>query len=360
MTKSNAALPASNKRLPKMRKSRTIKRSFASALIGIIIVLFCWAGQELTAVRMPQAEHPAELYSNQTRDDLKRIHLTAINSAKESILLIVYTLSDSQIIEALRQKADQGIDVRVICDAKASPQSKKRLGQKVDTLKRSAPGLMHQKILVIDKKDCWIGSANMTSESLRMHGNLVVAMHHPDIAEMIIAKSLGMEQKGRADPYPHREFLLGDQEVSLWFLPDNPDAIFRLRRMIDSATKTLRIAMFTWTHPVLTKAVIDAHERGIDVEVAIDHYSGKGASAEVVKRLADAGIPTRLSPGGALLHHKFMYLDSNTLVNGSANWTRAAFTQNDDCFIILNNLTQEQHTRMEDLWKTIWNESVEL
>jgi cardiolipin synthase A/B len=92
--------------------------------------------------------------------------------------------------------------------------------------------------------------------------------------------------------------------------------------------------------------------------VVIDHYSGKGASAKIAALLKKNNVPTSLSPGGALLHHKFLYIDGKTLVNGSANWTKAAFAQNDDCFLVIHDLTQEQHDQMEDLWSIIQNSSI--
>jgi cardiolipin synthase len=92
------------------------------------------------------------------------------------------------------------------------------------------------------------------------------------------------------------------------------------------------------------------------VEVVIDHYSGKGASAKIVKLLKEHHVPVRLSRGGPLLHYKFMYIDGKVLVNGSANWTKAAFTQNDDCFVVLHALTAGQRECMESLWQIIWSE----
>jgi cardiolipin synthase A/B len=335
-----------------------IKRTAASTLLGLLVLALTWILTSLT-VRLPESDHPIELYANQLHDDLQATYLAAIARAQSSILLIVYSLSDQQIIEALKRKAAEGVEVRVICDAKASPQAARKLGQEIATIKRSPRGLMHQKILVIDAMEVWLGSANMTADSLKMHGNLVAAMQHPEIAAMILQKSLGMGERGVALPIAHRDFLLAGQRLELWFLPDNPEAIDQLTALIDAAQKTVRVAMFTWTHPRLTQAVIDAKQRGLDVQVAIDHYAGKGSSAEVFYRLQQAGVAARLSAGGPLLHHKFLYIDETLLVNGSANWTRAAFTQNDDCFIILHDLNTTQQAFMKELWRVVWSDSLE-
>ena len=113
----------------------------------------------------------------------------AINSAQESIVLMVYSITDPTIIKALRTKAESGIPVQVIVDAKTSPSIEERLGPKISLLRRYGDGLMHMKILVIDHRTIFLGSANMTSESLKMHGNLVNGIDSPEMAEVIERKA---------------------------------------------------------------------------------------------------------------------------------------------------------------------------
>jgi phosphatidylserine/phosphatidylglycerophosphate/cardiolipin synthase-like enzyme len=131
----------------------------------------------------------------------------------------------------------------------------------------------------------------------------------------------------------------------------------RLKKLIQGAQKSVRVAMFTWTRQDLAKTVINAAKRGVKTEVVIDHCAGKGAGAKIVKLLKDNNIDVYLSTGTPLLHHKFLYIDNKYLVNGSANWTKAAFTQNDDCFIVIHDLTDKQNEQMETLWNVILNES---
>jgi phosphatidylserine/phosphatidylglycerophosphate/cardiolipin synthase-like enzyme len=144
----------------------------------------------------------------------------------------------------------------------------------------------------------------------------------------------------------------------MWFLPDNSDAIGRIKSLIRSAKKTIRVAMFTWTRTDLAQEVINASKRGIDVKVAIDYSSSKGTSAKIAKLLKENNIPVYISRGGPLLHHKFLYIDSSTLVNGSANWTKRAFTENDDCFMVFNRLNSPQVKMMNKLWDNIESDGV--
>lgn len=343
-----------------MKSDRLLKRHLMSSVVLFLLAAALWLQNTSQETKTPIADKPIEFYSNQTQDNLTRSFINAIDEATHSIMLVVYSLTDPQIIEALKNKSLQGIDVKVVCDAKASPYIDSKLGSKVSTIRRFGPGLMHQKILVVDKCKTWIGSANMTTDSLRLHSNLVTALYSPTFANKVLAKANSLEIEGRTTPFSHETFQIGKQTVELWFLPDNPDAALKLKSLIKTAKKTLRIAMFTWTRQDLAKAVIAASKRGVDTEVVIDYYSGKGAGSKVIKLLKDNGISVGLSRGGALLHHKFLYIDDKILVNGSANWTKAAFTQNDDCFIVIQDLTEEQSEQMKNLWEILSSERTEI
>ncbi len=339
------------------KPGRYLKAYLLSTLSALLLAGALWLQEATKETLPPTYGQTAELYANQNNDDLTLSFTNAIDSAKQSVLLIIYSLTDPKIIASLRHKSQQGVDVHVVSYAQASPYIDSKLGSKATSLRRFGPGLMHLKILVIDGHQTWIGSANMTTESLRMNGNLVAAMDDPLLAQVVIAKAKTMKVEGHETHFPFEIFNIGGQRIELWFLPDNKDAVGRLKKLIQSAEKTLRVAMFTWTRQDLAYEVIAASKRGVNTQVVIDHYSGKGASAKIVKLLQKNGIDVALSRGGPLLHHKFLYIDGSMLVNGSANWTKAAFTQNDDCFIIMHDLTAEQRKSMESLWHTIYSEA---
>ncbi|MFQ5728882.1 MAG: phosphatidylserine/phosphatidylglycerophosphate/cardiolipin synthase family protein [Waddliaceae bacterium] len=337
--------------------STTIKATFWIAVLSFFLFSFFQIGRTITKARIPQPGAPAELYSTQTRDDLKLTFSQAINEAENSVLLIIYSLKDSKIIQALKKKSEERINVEVICDTEASRGVARKLGSKVKTSLCKGKGLMHQKILVIDNKKVWIGSANMTPTSLRWHNNLVTGLQSPKLAANIKEKAHIMIEEGRVRPVTTEDFNVGDQKAEMWFLPDNPTGAYRIRQLFRTAQKTIRIAMFTWTRLDFADDIVKAQKRGLDIQVAIDAQSGGGVSAKVVERLQNGGVPVRLSKGGPLLHYKFMVIDDRILVNGSANWTKAAFTQNDDCFIILYDLTEDQQQFLDNLWSVIREES---
>lgn len=336
------------------------RRVLLSCGISFLMLFYAWLTDNIFKVDLPDGEHPVEMYSTELQHDLGLTMCKAIEEAKSSVTLVIYTLTDRKIISSLREKANAGGLVKVICDAKTSPYLEKLLGPNVKLLRRYLKGLTHIKMLIIDEKQTWIGSANMTSESLRHHGNLVAAIESESLAAMASAKARSFTETERMHHIPHRIFSLGQQSVELWFLPDDPTAILRLKNLIRSAEKSLRIAMFTWTRRDLAKEVIAAKNRGVKVKVVLDRSSSMGAGAEVTKMLLKGGVEVKLGRGSPLLHHKMMEIDHKILVNGSANWTMAAFDKNDDCFIILEPLLEPQQKMMDEIWDIIDQDSSSL
>jgi phosphatidylserine/phosphatidylglycerophosphate/cardiolipin synthase-like enzyme len=351
-----------------MKKKKTRRKSISNAALrkyilsgisALMLLISGWYFTDVTDVQFPDSETPSLLYSTESKNDLRQTYHNAIQKAKKSITFVIYTLTDPTIIKSLKDKSLEGCDVKVICHAdKSSVGLEEKLGPKVELLKRFTKGLMHLKVLVIDDKETWIGSANMTTASLRHHNNLVAAIDSVALAHFAKAKADSFTITDRKANFPHKVFHIGNQKLELCFLPDDKTGVTRINNLIRSAKKTLRIAMFTWTRQDLANAVIDAKKRGVDVRVALDSNSAAGASSEIYQLLKKKGIPVKLNKGNTLLHHKFMYIDGKTLVNGSANWTASAFTKNDDCFFILHDLTEDQRTHLENSWEVLESECI--
>jgi cardiolipin synthase len=324
---------------------KTPKKSYFPLYILVIIVFCIWFVWTSLNPVLPQPSEPPRLYSNQCQQDLTLTFLEAIQRTKESIHLVMFGLSDSSLLGALAKQIQKQIPTTIYYDSSASPNVRKILnGGDIHPIKLS--GLMHQKILILDEETVFLGSANMTTPSLRMHDNLVVGLSNKKIAKFL--KEKAPHSSG------HLRTLVGGQDVSLWLLPDPRGHILAdLKKKIRSASHSIRVALFTFTHPTLLNELIAAQKRGVDVTIVVDMHSGLGASAKTVAELQKAGIEILLSQGLQLMHHKFVYIDSQTLITGSANWTQAAFTKNSDCLIILHNLSDEQKSFMNRLWHRI-------
>ena len=191
-------------------KSLLLNLSFIACLFFV-----AWfVNQALHHTHPPVLSGPPRLYSNQTRDDLRLYFTKSIDSAKKSVVFSIYTMTDPAIIAALKRKAREGVPVTVITDADTAAGLKEKLGPQIKIELRFLKGIMHRKILSVDGTEVWIGSANMTTESLRMHGNLVIGLADPQMAHYI-------EENIFIPKEPYKQFKYQTQEIEISFQPED-------------------------------------------------------------------------------------------------------------------------------------------
>jgi cardiolipin synthase len=327
----------------------TRKKVLAFFLVSGLVAFYAWLIVSATHIPLPSETAPLLFYSNQTRQDIKRVLCKALDGSTTSIFLSVYGISDPQIIEILGDKAKAKVSVSIEYDPSASGNLKKMLPvcTRLTGLKRK--GLMHNKIAIVDHSQVFLGSANFTTSSLRHHANLVLGLYSPPLASFL--------EHPTAQSYA---FGIEDQRAEIFLLPDTDQlSLGRLIQAVAQAKFSIQIAMFTLTHPQIAQELIQAKKRGVEVAIALDYYTAKGASKKAVAAMNKEGIKIYLSQGRELLHHKWAIFDGSTLATGSANWTKAAFSKNHDFLLFLFGLSLKQQSYLKKLWTIIVSESVE-
>ena len=288
---------------------------------------------------LPTQKSPLIFYSNQLHNDLKQVTLHALNKAQKSITLQIYGLTDPDVISLLEKKVQQGLEVKIFYDKGAS----KALPKHLPSYPVQNGGLMHRKILIIDEALTLLGSANLTTQSLKMHDNLIIGIWDPHLASFF---------NDSTQDYSH--FFIDNAQIAAHLLPSQEEcAVDRLVEWINSAQEEIKVAMFTLTHPLLVDALCKASKRGVSVHLAIDGYTAKGASKGAVLRLLEAGATVFLSTGSELLHHKWALIDRRQVVLGSANWTLSAFAKNLDCLLMIEGLKPKHIKLLNKVFRAI-------
>ncbi len=266
-----------------------MKSSKYCFLLGSICFFYGWLVFTATSPPLPQASAPLLFYSNHCHQDLKLTFCKALESAKNTIDLQMYALTDERIKKIINKKIHEGVKTSIWFDASASGDLETQFPEARRVL---CKGLMHRKILTIDDRLVFLGTANLTTSSLQLHDNLVVGLYHPPLADFLKTHHEGSFN-----------FTVGQQSGELWLLPSE-EALQRLLQLIQSAKKSIHVALFTLTHQKLITALVDAHERGVRISLAVDFYTGHGASLKALEALQEKGVPILLSRGQQLLHHK--------------------------------------------------------
>ncbi|SMP70777.1 phospholipase D family protein [Noviherbaspirillum suwonense] len=109
-------------------------------------------------------------------------------------------------------------------------------------------------------------------------------------------------------------------------------------KAIGSARSSIGVAAYSFTSPVVAKALLNARKRGVDVRVVVDENGNRSkASLAALNLLAEAGIPTRTISRYAIHHDKYMVIDKITVQTGSFNYSKAAAKSNSENVVVIWN-----------------------
>jgi phosphatidylserine/phosphatidylglycerophosphate/cardiolipin synthase-like enzyme len=115
---------------------------------------------------------------------------------------------------------------------------------------------------------------------------------------------------GEAPPGQSRLFA-ATGTVQVAFTPGDPvDEI--LIGVIGQARQQVLVKAFSFTHKRIARALVDAHRRGVRVEVLADARQDRQLEGSVLTYLARNGIPVWLDAKRASAHNKVMVIDAGT------------------------------------------------
>ena len=110
--------------------------------------------------------------------------------------------------------------------------------------------------------------------------------------------------------------------VTVCFTPGGncTDAIVQA---LGDAKRTILVQAYSFTSAPIAKALLDAHKRGVQVQVILDksQRTEKYSSADF---LANQEVPTKIDAVHSISHNKVMIIDGDIVITGSFNFTKAA------------------------------------
>jgi phosphatidylserine/phosphatidylglycerophosphate/cardiolipin synthase-like enzyme len=108
-----------------------------------------------------------------------------------------------------------------------------------------------------------------------------------------------------------------------------------LEEVINSARRSLDIAIYELDLPQLGEAILAARDRGVEVRMVTD--SDTLEDLEVLIELDEAGIPIVPDERGAIMHNKFVVVDGQSVWTGSWNFTPNGTYRNDNNAIFIRS-----------------------
>jgi phosphatidylserine/phosphatidylglycerophosphate/cardiolipin synthase-like enzyme len=117
---------------------------------------------------------------------------------------------------------------------------------------------------------------------------------------------------------------------------------------LGNAKRTILVQAYSFTSAPIAKALLEAHKRGVQVQVILDksRRTEKYSSADF---LANQGMPTLIDATHAISHNKVIVIDSETVISGSFNFTKAAQEKNaENLLLICDPALAAQYTQNWD------------
>lgn len=159
------------------------------------------------------------------------------------------------------------------------------------------------------------------------------------------------------------------------FSPQSGDATHtaRVAKVIDTATTSIDIAMYSYSDAGIGAALDRAVKRGVDVRFLFEtagadkKLTGSALEASKSGKLEKIGVDVRWV--NKIMHHKFMIVDgprdeastagSAQLVSGSGNWSSGAATKYDENTVFMSG-QPELAMRLQREFNLLWEHSGDL
>lgn len=146
---------------------------------------------------------------------------------------------------------------------------------------------------------------------------------------------------------------LKTQVLGVYFSP-NGGCEDQILYWIDRANSSIEILIYSFTLDSVGDALVEAHGRGVEVQVVFE-VSQISQSSEY-KKLKDAGIEVRNDTNSGDMHDKVMIVDGVIVLTGSFNYSNAAEKTNNENLLVINSTTiatiyGQEFTRIWDVSK---------
>ena len=250
-----------------------------------------------------------------------------IENAQSSLLIKQFNFTEESLIQAVINRINAGVDVRVMLNAKRSDggrvndETYERFKAAGINVKWSSPRfyVTHEKSIVADEKAAMVATFNLSPKYFSHTRDYGIVTHDPQhVAQIIEVFDIDWEQRD-ATPAEH--------EGLLW---SNSNSRLHMANFIDTAQQRLDIQHPKYVDAVILDRIADAADRGVKVHVLCGGRHGISdwdvldtfASLRTLRRLGGVKVHKQKN---LRVHAKLLIVDSERALLGSMNIDRSAF-----------------------------------
>lgn len=331
-----------------MKKNSKYKKFIKISLIVATLVgigVLTKAPKPNTFQTFVESKEPV-IYANTCDEQIGTVIQQAIDSAKQSIFLRIYRVSAPNIISSLANQIKDGRQVTIHYQTFKDIDSLKGPSVLLVQHPEKEHKLMHQKALAIDNQYAWLGTANYTEASFLQDSNVIIGCKSEHLCKCIVQDTSG-------------SFTINGQRASYYTLPKDKALVLKtVINCIQSAKKTIQVAMFALSYSPIIQELQQAQQRGVKVEVIIDKEFKNLCLKHL--RSINSTFPVYCKTTPYKLHSKMCIIDQETLLIGSVNWSQNGFCLNSESLLLLENLTPKQKNKLKQIWTSILVQSEQI
>ena len=265
----------------------------------------------------------------------------AIDSARTRVDVSIYSLNLNSIRDALLRAHTRGVQVRMVMESdnldRDAPQNLHDAG--IPILGDRREGLMHNKFVVIDNSEVWMGSMNFTDSGAYADNNNLVRIRSTEMAENYTREFDEMFVDDRFGPDVvintlHPRVSIDGTTIEVFFAPDDKPQS-HIVDLVNGAQTNIYFMAYSFTADAIGDAIRSRARDGVYVSGVMESQQAKSNQGTEFDRFSQAGLNVLLDGNPGQMHHKVIVIDEKVVIFGSYNFSNNAETRNDENVIVV-------------------------
>lgn len=306
---------------------------------------------------------PANPLSSQQTGGIDQPLTDAIDSAKLSVDVAIYSLSLNSIRDALLRAHDRGVQVRMVMESENMERSdpQRLIDAGIPILGDRREGLMHNKFTIIDGSEVWVSGLNYTDSGTYEDNNVMMRIRSVKMVENYAKEFEEMFEQDRfgdnvMPETPNPRVTIDGTPVDVYFSPDDGVQAILLDILSD-AQESIYFMAFSFTADELGDVIRERAEAGVTVAGVMDEEQVKSNQGTEYDAFRQAGLDVYIDGNPGQMHHKIMIVDESIVIVGSYNFTNSAETRNDENLLVIYN--EEIAAQFLEEFKRIYGQAKE-
>jgi phosphatidylserine/phosphatidylglycerophosphate/cardiolipin synthase-like enzyme len=242
---------------------------------------------------------------------------------------------------ALLRAHDRGATVRVVMESgnmdRSDPQIMIEAG--VPVIGDNRDGLMHDKFIIIDKAEVWVGSMNFTdggayednNNLMRIHSIKMVENYLKEFEEMFSQNKFGEDVVPET---PNPTITIDETRIDTYFSPDD-GVLAALVPVLESAEESIYFLAYSFTSNQLGDIIRQKADADVTIAGVMDDEQVRSNQGTEFDPFRQSDLNVRIDGIDGLMHHKVFIVDEKIVVMGSYNFSQNAEQRNDENILII-------------------------